>query len=129
MRLMTPLARVRGHGSAKEGAHHWWVQRLTAIALIPLSIWFLSSLFSMLPADYDTVVLWFNSPIVTLLMLSMVAALFYHAKLGMQTIIEDYVNSTSAQFTMLILNKLIFLACGVISVLAILTLHITNVGY
>lgn len=128
MRLMTPLARVRGHGSAKEGAHHWWVQRLTAVALIPLSIWFMSSLFTLMPANYHMVVQWFDSPTVTLLMLLLVIALFYHAQLGMQVILEDYVHDAPFQVIALILNKLIFLVFGIITVLAILTLHITNAG-
>ena len=86
-KFRTPLGQVRGLGSAKEGSHHWWVQRLTAVALVPLSLWFVVSLISLSQADYPSVVAWLSSPLVTVLLLCLIWALFHHAQLGIQVVL------------------------------------------
>ena len=93
MSLRTPLARVRGLGSAKEGTAHWWAQRLTAIALVPLVLWFAVSVIVLAGADHATVAAWLRDPVAAVLMLLLVLAGFHHAQLGVQVVIEDYVHT------------------------------------
>ena len=90
--LRTPIARARGLGSAKEGTRHWWMQRLTAIALVPLTVWLVASFVAIGAADHARTVLWIRSPAVGIALLLTIAALFHHAQLGMQVVIEDYVH-------------------------------------
>lgn len=122
MSLRTPLSKVKGLGAAKEGASHWWNQRLTAIALIPLALWFTFSIALMAVADYATVTAWLASPFTTGLMILVICVGFYHGYLGLQVIIEDYVSSESTKITMLIaigLFAVLFATLGVVSVLKI----------
>ncbi len=120
MKLRSPLARVRGLGSAKEGTHHWWAQRLTAIALVPLSLWFIYSLVCMTTRDYLAVIGWLQSPISSSLLILFVIAMFYHAQLGMQVVIEDYIESEALKITSLIILKLVLWFAGLASVMAVL---------
>ena len=93
MNYQTPLARARGLGSAREGSHHWWRQRVTAVALFPLTLWFAVSV-SLLPAvDHAEVVRWMALPWNSLLLLSFILLSLYHAMLGLQTVMEDYVHN------------------------------------
>ena len=124
MNLRAPLARARGLGSAKEGSHHWWHQRLTAIALVPLSLWFIFSLISMVGADYMTVVYWLRLPFVSVLLILFIVFLFYHTVLGLQVVIEDYIDSEWQKISSIILVKFL----GVIGVLASV-LSILNVFF
>lgn len=92
MNMRSALGEARGHGSARHGARHWWLQRVSALALVPLMLWFVSSLVTMVSADHAAVVAWIASPPATLLLLSLVALAFFHAKLGLQVVLEDYVH-------------------------------------
>ena len=107
MDLRTPIARARGLGSAKDGTRHWWMQRITAIALIPLSVWLVGSLVAIGAADHAQTVHWIRSPAVSIALLLTIAALFHHAQLGMQVIIEDYVHAEWRKLTALIVVKLL----------------------
>ena len=118
--LRTPLAKVRGLGSAKGGTHHFWLQRLTAIALIPLTIWFALSIASLASADQATVQAWMQSPLSVTLMLSFLLAGFWHMKLGLQVVIEDYVHGESTKITCLILNNLVSIFLGLAASLSVL---------
>jgi succinate dehydrogenase / fumarate reductase, membrane anchor subunit len=120
MNLRSPLAKVRGLGSAKEGTHHWWAQRLSAIALIPLSLWFIYSLLSMTTLDYMAAIGWLQTPMTSTLLILFVFALFYHAQLGMQVIIEDYVGNEALKITSIILLKFVMLFAGLAGIVAIL---------
>ncbi len=120
MSLRTPLAHVRGLGSAKEGTHHWWMQRLTAIPLIPLSIWFIASLVCVSSKGYQAAVDWISNPISTVLLIIFLGALYYHAALGMQVVIEDYIESEWQKITALILVKFLALFTGLVSIFAVL---------
>ncbi|MGH8650826.1 MAG: succinate dehydrogenase, hydrophobic membrane anchor protein [Gammaproteobacteria bacterium] len=120
MDLRTPLARVLGSGSAKEGGHHWRAQRVTAIILTPLTIWLVVSLIVMSGASYEAAVRWLSSPIVAALMLVFVAALCYHAHLGMQVVIEDYVHTPWLKITLLLTFQFAMLLLALVSMLAIL---------
>lgn len=120
MSLRTPLSRAQGLGSAKEGLHHWIWQRLTAIALIPLCLWFIIALLGMVGADYASVVAWMQSPLVTTLLILFIVMLFHHAQLGMQVIIEDYVHSHWQKLTVLVLLKFLATLAALASIIAVL---------
>jgi len=92
MSLRSPLGRVLGHGAAKEGVHHWWVQRMTALALIPLGAWFVVSLLSLPAYDHATVQAWVAQTWTALLLVLFIALSAWHSKLGVQVVIEDYVH-------------------------------------
>ncbi len=120
MTLETDLARVRGLGSAKEGTHHFWRQRVTVAGLLPLSIWFVANLMCVLDADHAEVVEWIKSPHVTALMVALVAALYYHLKLGLQDVFEDYVHLEWLKLTTRICLNLGASLCGLVSIIAVL---------
>ncbi len=96
-KIQTSLARARGLGSARSGATHWWAQRVTAIALIPLTLWFLASLAGLLQTDYGAFLNWIRSPLNTVLAITFVIVMFHHAALGLQTIVEDYVHNDAVR--------------------------------
>ncbi len=98
----SPLGGARGLGSAKTGVDHWWTQRVSAAALVPLTFWFVASLLAHLGADYTSVINWLTSPFSATLMMLYLAAIYYHAQLGLQTVIEDYVHTELTKFAMLI---------------------------
>jgi len=123
MSLRSPLARVRGLGSAKDGTAHWWAQRLTALALIPLTLWFCISVIAMSGADYATVAAWAGSPLVGGLLILLLGATFYHGALGLQVVIEDYLHHEMAKLVLLLLVKaasLVLALTGILSVLLLL---------
>lgn len=93
MSLREPLAQVRGLGSAKSGSHHWIWQRITAIALIPLTAWFLWAALGVLSSGYADARSWLAQPFNAVLLASFVLSLFYHAQLGLQVVVEDYVHT------------------------------------
>lgn len=100
----TDLGRVRGLGSAKEGVHHWWLQRVTAIANLVLVLWFIFSLVRLPSLDYASVILWLRQPVVAVPMLLLIVSVFWHLRLGVQVMIEDYVHGTPKVVAMLVLN-------------------------
>ncbi len=108
MDYRTPSA--RGLGSAKDGTHHWWMQRITAIALVPLTVWLVASLVAIGAADHARTVQWLRSPVVGIALLLTIAALFHHAQLGLQVVIEDYVHTEWKKHAALIAVKLLAIA-------------------
>ena len=118
--LRTPLARARGLGSAKQGVHHWWAQRLTAIALIPLVVWFAISLVMMSGADYNVVRAWIGSPVVMVLLILTITIGLHHSQLGMQVVIEDYVGGDGWKLALIVLVRFIAVFFGLAAVVAIL---------
>lgn len=120
--MRTPLARVRGLGSAKDGVHHWWAQRLTAIALVPLVLWFVVSVAGMPGMDHAAVVAWVGSPAVTVLLVLLIAATFWHAQLGVQVVIEDYVHGEGCKLAALIAVKFAAVLLAVAGIVAVLRL-------
>lgn len=122
--VRSPLAIVRGLGSAKSGTDHFIHQRVTAIALIPLTWWFISSLMKIaLSPDSDKLVHWLSAGFNAGTLIVLLIALFYHAKLGVQTIIEDYIHCHCVKITALLINYFVMFAFTAISVLAVLKLH------
>lgn len=124
MSFSTPLAKARGLGSAKSGTHHWIAQRLTAIAMIPLSIWFVSSLVCMTELDHQTATEWIQSPLVAVYLLLFIIVMFYHTQLGLQVVIEDYFDSKVVKITGLVLLKLVSFFAGVAAATAILKIYL-----
>ena len=116
----TPLARARGLGSAKDGVGHWWAQRLTAIALIPLVVWFAISLVMLSGADYTVVRAWIGSPLVMMLLGLTIAVGLHHAQLGMQVVIEDYVGGDGWKLALIVIVKFIAVLFGLGAIVAIL---------
>ena len=119
MSMETPLGRVRGLGSAKSGLEHWWHQRLTALALIPLMVWFAVSLIVIASGTYQEAVDWIKDPIVAGLMILMLAAGYYHLKLGMQVIIEDYVHTKWVKITSLVVMTFWCIALALTSIMSV----------
>jgi succinate dehydrogenase / fumarate reductase membrane anchor subunit len=115
----TPLARARGLGSAKEGVHHWWMQRLTAIALIPLVVWFAISLVMLSGADYQVVRAWIASPLVMVMLILTIGVGLHHGQLGMQVVWEDYTEG-AFRVVMIVLTKFLAVLFGLGAIVAIL---------
>ena len=120
MSLRSDLGRVRGLGTAKEGVSHWWAQRLTAVALIPLSLWFVWSIIKLVGVDHIGFRVWLNDSANLALMILFVGSLFYHLQLGLQVVIEDYVHDEKWKAGSLILNLLAAFFFGVSSIIALL---------
>jgi succinate dehydrogenase / fumarate reductase membrane anchor subunit len=117
--LSTPLSRVKGLGSAKEGTTHFWHQRLTALILIPLVLWFGFSIAAM-PVDHATLTDWVAHPAVAIALILLILATFYHSQLGLQIIIEDYVSTHSIRIVSIILINFLCLLFAIIGVVAVL---------
>jgi succinate dehydrogenase / fumarate reductase membrane anchor subunit len=120
MSMRTPIARVRGLGSAKNGTHHWWMQRLTAIALVPLTTWFVVSMIRLAGADHASAAAWLASPLTAVLMLLLIVATFHHLQLGLQVVIEDYVHGEAAKIGCIVGIKLASVALAVAAGFAVL---------
>ena len=121
------LGKAKGLGPAGHGVSHWWTQRLTAIALIPLTVWFVSSLLAafMFPAP-GLVAEWMSSPITAILLSMTIIALFMHAYLGLQVIIEDYVKCSHKKYSLLILCKSLSILFAAACLLSIIRLHLLD---
>jgi succinate dehydrogenase / fumarate reductase membrane anchor subunit len=122
MRGSTPLGRVLGLGSAKDGAGHWWTQRVTAVALVPLTVWFLLSLASLPLADHAAVAGWLRHSLHAVPTALLVVTLCWHSRLGVQVVVEDYVHHHALKVTSLLLSTFahaLVAATGVFAVLRI----------
>lgn len=122
MSLRTPLARAQGLGSAKSGVTHFWRQRATAVALVPLTLWFVWTVARYTGAEHFEVKHFFANPINASLMLLFVLAGLYHMTLGVQVIIEDYIHREGTKLALILLNQFAACALAVVCVLAILRL-------
>jgi len=120
--LRTPLSEVKGLGSAKEGTSHFWSQRLTAIALVPLVLWLCFSIAALPGTDYLSVREWLSSPLTSIMLVLFIVVAFYHSRLGLQVIIEDYVGGHAVRTVAIIavtFAAVILAVVGVFSVLRI----------
>ncbi len=120
--LVTDLARARGLGASHTGTEHWWEQRLTSIALVPLTLWFIFSIASLAGADYATVKAWLQQPLSATLAIILVAVTFHHAVAGMEVIFEDYIHTKCAKLTAIIAIKFVAVLGAVICILSVLKL-------
>jgi succinate dehydrogenase / fumarate reductase, membrane anchor subunit len=118
--LRSPLARARGLGSAKHGLQHWWAQRITAVALVPLVVWFAVSLVMLSGADYAAARAWIGSPFVMVLLLLTIGIGLHHAQLGLQVVIEDYIRSDGWKLALIVIVKFVAALFGLAAVVAIL---------
>jgi len=120
MSLRTPLSRVTGRGSAKTGAGHWWWQRLSALALVPLGLWFAASVVCLAGASHGQFVEWISAPWSALFMILFIAVTAHHAQLGVQVVIEDYVHSEWLKVASLLIMKFAVLLTAAAAVWAVL---------
>jgi succinate dehydrogenase / fumarate reductase, membrane anchor subunit len=120
--LRSPLGRVRGLGSAKEGVAHWWAQRLTALALIPLTLWFVIAVISLAGAGHARTVAWIASPVPAVLLVLLIAATFYHAVLGLQVVIEDYIHGEVLRLSLILIVKGASIVLAAAAIFAVLKL-------
>ncbi|MBO9714003.1 succinate dehydrogenase, hydrophobic membrane anchor protein [Sphingomonas sp.] len=121
----TPIGQVRGLGSAKEGAHHWWQQRLTAGANLVLMLWFVISV-ALLPAyDYATIAAWLSSPLAAVPLILLVGTVCYHIRLGLQVVIEDYQHDET-RIVMIVLLNFFTIAIAVTALFSILKIALTS---
>ncbi|MFO1352118.1 MAG: succinate dehydrogenase, hydrophobic membrane anchor protein [Gammaproteobacteria bacterium] len=126
MSFRTPLGRVRGLGSAKSGTGTWWLERLTSLALVPLTLWFAGSLAMLARADYPTASHWLRGPINAVLLVLMLVIAFYHAMLGVQVILEDYVRREGLRLVVLLALKALLVLLAAIAVFAVLRVALGN---
>ena len=117
---VAPLKKVKGLGSAHEGADHWMMQKITAIANIPLILWLIWSIISLNGASYDEFTSWLAQPVNAILMILLIISVMYHAKLGTQVITEDYISNEGFKMFKLIGQKLFFFAIGVACIFSVL---------
>ncbi len=126
MQMRSPLGRVRGLGSTKVGTQHWVAERISAIALVPLSLWFVYSVVALNGADHATFKIWLGEHGNALLMISFVVALFYHAKMGLEVVVEDYVHNETLKVTTHFFIKFATFLSGLSCILA--TLRVAFIG-
>jgi succinate dehydrogenase / fumarate reductase, membrane anchor subunit len=121
MSLRSPLGRVLGTGSAKEGVHHWWLQRLTSIALVPLTIWFVVSLLSLPSFEHVTVITWMAQTWTALLLVLFILVATWHSQLGVRVVVEDYVHGGAKTLTLVLITFIhaFVAAAGVFAVLKV----------
>ena len=124
MSLRTPLGQARGLGSAKDGTSHWWMQRVTAVLLAPLSIWFMLCALPLLAADYADARVWLAQPLNAFLLLALVLAALYHALLGVQVVIEDYIHTRWVEVTLLTAIRLIAFLAALATSLAVVRIAV-----
>jgi len=124
MALQTPIARVRGLGAARDGTRRWMAERLTAIASLILVLWFVFSAMALAGAGYHEVRAWLASPVAATLMILLILSVFYHAQLGLQVVIEDYVHHSGLKVAAIVAVTLGLLALGAACVVAVLQVSI-----
>lgn len=128
MKMETPLGRVRGLGSAKAGAHHWWLERLTAIATLVLLVWLVVSLVRLPDLDHRTVAEWLASPLAAVPMLLLIAGMFWHLKMGLQVVVEDYVHSDGPKLAWVALINFLSLFGAGLAIFAVLKIAFGGAG-
>ena len=120
--MKSPLARARGLGSGHCGSHHWWAMKLTALALVPLLLWFFYSIMNLITtgASYTAVIQWISTPYVAVLMVIFLGVNFYHAALGKQEVIMDYIPNKKIKTSLLILSNFACFVAAAIGISAVL---------
>ena len=106
-------------GSAKEGVEHWWRQRVTALALVPLTLWFVIAVIALVGADHAAFVAWVRNPMAALLLVLLLVATFYHTALGLQVVIEDYIHGEATRLTALLVMRLLCILFAVRGIFAV----------
>jgi succinate dehydrogenase / fumarate reductase membrane anchor subunit len=122
--MRSQLGRVRGLGSAKSGVHHWKAERVTAIALVPLTVWFVVAVLSQLGQPLPVVAAWAGSPLNAALLLALIAMTFHHTALGLQVVFEDYIHTLATRNAVILLTKGACLLLGLMAAVAVLKLAV-----
>jgi len=122
--MRSPLGRAIGLGSAKEGVEHWWAQRITALALVPLTVWFVVEVIALAGADRTQFVDWVRHPVPAVLLVLLLIATFYHGALGLQVVIEDYVENEALRLGLLIVMRLAAIVLAALGIFAVLKLSL-----
>lgn len=122
--MRSQLGRARGLGSARAGSHHWKAERLTAIALVPLTVWFVIAVLSHLGADQPVIARWAAQPVNAALLLALIAMTFHHLHLGLQVVYEDYIHSVPRRDAAILATKGASLLLGLMAAVAVLKLAV-----
>jgi succinate dehydrogenase / fumarate reductase membrane anchor subunit len=120
--MRSQLGRVRGLGSAKSGMGHWWSQRLTAIALVPLSLWFIFSVIHLAGLPHAAMLHWAGRPVNSVLLMCLVISMFYHMQLGLQVVIEDYIHTDRTKLVSMLAMKGLTTVLALASIMSVLKL-------
>ncbi|MGD9650445.1 MAG: succinate dehydrogenase, hydrophobic membrane anchor protein [Dongiaceae bacterium] len=123
--MVDAVSHIHRQGSAKDGTHHWWVQRVTSVALIPLSLWMVFSILGLLDADYMFFIGWIKAPWNATALALFVAVSYYHAWLGLQVVVEDYVHTPLTKVLTLLIIKFTLALLGALALFSILKLSLT----
>ncbi len=125
MTMETPLRQARGLGSARTGAHHWWLERLTSVATLLLLVWFVVSLWRLPGYDHDTIVQWLGSPLAAVPMVLLILSTFWHARMGLIVVIEDYEHGGSRLLLVTLVNFLAVLGAA-LAIFAVLKIALAG---
>ena len=128
MSLRSPIGRVLGLGAAKEGFSHWWLQRVTSVALVLLGLWFVSALLRMPTFEYEFVVAWIAMPLNAVLLLLLIGTLVYHSQLGVQVVVEDYVHHHGLKIATMMLLTFAHVAVAALAIFAVLRIAFGGAG-
>ena len=120
MSLRSPISRVTGLGTAKEGVSHWWSQRVTSVALVPLGLWFAVSLLRMPQFSHELVLAWIARPVNAVLLLLLIGTLVHHSHLGVQVVVEDYVHHHGLKIATMLLLTFAHVAVAALAAFAVL---------
>jgi succinate dehydrogenase / fumarate reductase membrane anchor subunit len=123
MNLQSPLNRVLGLGSAKEGTGHWWSQRVTAVSLVPLTLWFAFSVLNIDHGNYAAIAGWIAEPLNSILLILLVISVVYHSSLGLQVVIEDYVHGAT-KIAVLVCTQLGHVVLAVAGIYAVVVISL-----
>jgi succinate dehydrogenase / fumarate reductase membrane anchor subunit len=126
MRYETPIARVRGLGSARSGAHHWWIERLTSVSTLILFVWLIVSLLRLPSLGFESVTSWLASPLAAVPMLLLILSTFWHLKLGLQVVVEDYVHEEGTRLFSIVLINFFAIAGAALAIFAVLKIAFTG---
>src|SRR5882762_3961595 len=127
MSLRSPLGEVLGLGAAKEGASHWWAQRVSSIGLLLLAPWFLISFLCLGDVGYDAVFMWVAMPLHAVLLCLLLVTLAYHAQLGLQVVVEDYVANKAVKILTMLVIDFALVVLGVLGAFFVLRIAFTSV--
>jgi len=120
MSLRSPMGRVLGLGTAKGGSHHWWMQRVTSVALLLLTLWFAASLLHFATFDYAVLIEWIGKPVNAVLLSLLIGTSTYHSLLGVQVVIEDYVVGKLLKTVVMMLLSFVHAAVAALGIFAVL---------
>lgn len=123
MSLESPLGKFIGHGSAKDGTGHWWGQKLSAVALVPLTLWFVLALLGQDISDFAAATAWIATPLNAILLILLLIAGLYHSMLGLQVVVEDYVHGATKVVTLVFL-QLVHIALAVAGIYSVIIISV-----